>query len=382
MKIKALLAVAIAAVTFASCSKEEGADNNKAGELARVTINMEQPGTRATGATQAAQAVSFTSGYVYFVDNDSKITNIFRLVSGTPTPDTNEIKIGTSMTFDEVSGNSQHVYIFGNIPAQTAAVGANISTVANAAVNVKTQTDDVDDSTLDNYYLFGKTATPINHNGANSTASVTVKPIGSRIEIGELKAVDKAGQTENVTAFRVDGIFINNTYKQITLAGAKTATAADFFYNGKEADGQSPVNFITNGTHYPTADQGYLYNANETAGIATSASNVAKPASGVWAYNVFAPTAGEFPHVVIRVSNIAGVTAIPASEIRWMTITKFLKTGDSSEITSFEPGKIYKITSLEFNAYDHLDVSPEMKTVTAVVTVSVPDWSLETVKPW
>lgn len=386
MKTRTFLVAALAAIAgLTSCSKEEGNVNPKEGELTRVVINMEQPGTRALGGSQGTQNVQFSNGYVYFV-NGTTITDIFRLVSGTPAEGSNEVQISTSMSFDEVSGESNHIYIFGNIPAQTATVGQNINTVANSAAQIQSLTNSTTASTLNNYYLFGKTVDPINHSGKVSTAAVTVRPIGTRIEVKELKAVEKhpVDFPQQVTGYRIDGIFMNNIYTKSTLSGTKTAVESDFTYYGKD-NGQTPENFVPGkaGGLYDPQYAGITYDANLSGGIATADAGtlIAKPAgTNVWAYNLLAPAGAAFPHIVIRLSNITGVPEI-GNELRWLTITKLLNSTTDAEV-EFIPGYIYTIESLEFNEYDHLGVAPEMKTVTATVTVSIPQWVNTSVKPW
>ena len=388
MKIKTMFAVALAAVvTLASCSKEDNSTPN-GGDTTRVVLEVKKPaGTRAEGSTVAAHQVQFQNGYVYFVDGSGVITDVFTIVTTTPTPETNEINLAAgSVSFDGVSGKSQHIYILGNVPALSYAKGADISDVLAEAVEIKSQNNSLSASTVANVTLYGKTETAINHAGNPSTASLTVKPIGSRIEVKEFKAVKIDNSTPTaITTYRIDGIFLNNFYQKSTVAGVKTTNPNnDKIYYAKEANGQTPVNFVTNGGVYTPANDGYIFNANEARGIGTytSATKVYAPTTSgnVWAYNLFAPEAGEMPHLVVRVSGLNAEVGV-GNQIRWMTVTKFVDADNTASEVAFEPGKIYKIQSFEFNE-TNLDVAPEMKTVSALVTVSLVSWEEKTVKPW
>lgn len=391
MKINLVLAVATAAiVSFASCSNENevlGSGNGNAEETTRVILNVQQPGTgtRAEGNSVTAHTVAFTNGYVYFVDGAGTITDVFTIVTGTPDVENREVNITAgAVSFDVVSGKSQHVYIFGNVPAFTHGVGDNISDVLSENITINSQTNSVTASNVSKVTLYGKTNYAIDHSVTPSLAEVTVAPIGSRIEIKEFKAVKVDDSTPtSITTYRIDGIFMNNFYNKSNANGTKTTTG-DLIYYSKEENAQAPQYFVSGAGLYSAANLGITYNADEASGIGTydAGTKVYAPSTSgnVWAYNLLAPAQGEFPHIVVRLSNL-NTEIVAGNQLRWMTVTNFINKADDSNITTFEPGKIYKIESFEFNE-TNLEVSPEMNTTSALVTVTLATWEEVSVKPW
>lgn len=384
-----MVAVAVLATALISCNKDIGEQiSPKDGETTHVVLEVLKPGnpTRAEAGTVTSHTVEFRNGYVYFVDGNDKITDVFTIVDSNPNAAQRQVVMSGSIDFAEVSGSSRNIYIFGNVPTLSFVKGNSISNVVATIVDLQTQTE-LATSDVSNVTLYGKTQTAIDHTGNPSTAAVTVAPIGSRIEIHKFTAVDIDGSTPTaITTYKVDGIFINNFYYKSTIAGTRTSTvtpANDKYYYGKEADGQNPAMFLEGAGIYSAANAGYIYDANN-AGIGkfTLAAKEYSPNTDgkVWAYNLFAPVGGEFPHIVIRVSGFNSEVGI-GNELRWMTVTKFLNVSDDSEVQTFLPGRIYQIKNFTFNE-DNIDVAPEMKSVTVRVSVTLATWMENEVKPW
>lgn len=378
MKKIIFAALFAAAIFTTACSKEDIGYNGKDGETRRVVLDVQRTvESRGVGAPAGTQKVQFADGYVVFADGSNIATDVFTIVSGTPSADPADREITMAegiISFEEVSAQSRNIYILGNAGALTITPETtNMETLVATLATAKSQTNAVSGSNLTAVNLYGKTAS-INHAVAPSTAAITVAPISSRIEIAKFTA----GGT--ISGYKVEFIGINNFYHTSTLSGDlnKSALNDDKIYLGKDDADKFTADGIP---AYATADAGYFYDENIAGGLGTLSGNVLADASGSWAYNLFAPVGGEFPHIVIRVSGVTGVTGLDASDIRYMTVTRFVNTSDDSQIAAFAPGKIYHIENIIFDE-TNLAVNPEMKTVTAAVTVTIPEWEPITVTPW
>lgn len=374
-----MFAVALAALTFVSCSKDEAGENTGSKEMTTVAIHLQdgmQTPSRASGPSISNNTtISITSGKLYFTTNAGVITKSMNLVNGGgSTAENIDVTITTAQTIQQVPANSDKVYIVGNITGLP--VAGNISTVLNGLRTINSQYDATGKGVA-NVTMYG-TSNLDKTVPTNYTATVQVKPISARIEIAKFTAGGI------VTQYRVDGIFLNNYYAKSKTSGVMSGTASpanDYVSNGTETDSQNPAIYIGNSTQYPTADAGITYDYNATGiGTFTSATKVYAPSSGsAWVYNLLAPTDGtQFPHIEIVMSNFNSNAGLLAKQ--YITVTGFADATTGQPIASFEAGKIYKIANFEFDETD-LVVGPAIGRVTAQVTVSLAQWKEVNVNP-
>jgi len=380
--MKSILALSMAAVlTLASCSREDSNDSPVKGEEKTVvmTINRGEAGTRAEGANVGnGTSIAFSSGKLYFTETSGVITKVMDVVtSGSTTATQINVMITGAQTITGVPSNTRKVYIVGNVSGLPASTGGNISAVKDLLVTMSSQYDA--SGAVTNVALYGQDEA-MNVSGTPYTATVNVKPIAARIEID--KFTGSSVTTGALTAYKVDGIFINNYYNKIKFQGIKSGTASpadDLILNGTEANGQTPAIYLAGSTAYPTASNGTYYDFS-AAGIGTAASLVYTPSSGAtWSYNLLAPTASAVPHIVIRFSGF-GTGDLHEGKIRYITVTGFQDASTSTTITTFEAGKIYRIKNFTFNETD-LDTEPEISSVVAQVTVTLAQWDEIEVNP-
>ena len=372
MKINKFLTAALAATTLlASCSKEAGNTNSTNGEDRTVQIQIDYAGseTRATGDQIADNtAVAFSGGYLLFTNTGDAVTFVVAIETGSTAyteagkkVGITELKAGTQIT--AVPGNSTKVYFIGNKPSAMAAPAVG-DIVSNYTATVASQHSA---GTVANVSLFGgKALTPVSAGAADEyEATFDVKPIAARYEIMEITGAHSGGGA-NTFEYQIDGIFIDKYYDDMKLAG----TAGTLKSNGND-----PAKYVPNatGSSYVTANAGAVYDYNATVGIANNTSF--SPASGVWNYNLLAPTSAGMPAIIIKVSNVkVNGTVWNEGDPYFLTIDSFFTTkGGNTALTVLAQGNIYVLDDIEF---DENDLGEKPYTTTKKVQVKV------TMLPW
>jgi hypothetical protein len=384
---------------FTACVSEvlETADKN--GTFETVQLNFTESGFSRSVASSVATGtkVTFTSGYAIFTNSAGIIIKVTDIVSAAATtqPTTAEIAAGdkvaianatsTGLAINQVPADADKVYIIANLPSGFSApvINENISAVKQSVVSVTSQ-GDANDGTINNVTLYGDGAT-LTKSGSTATATVTLNAIDARIEIGKVSYVSTGTY---VTDFTLDGIFLDNYYPSMQLAGiAHVSTASVAVTDNADANAKYADNgTTTSGFPYVTANKGILYDYPSAIAISTPPA-VAAGSSKVWAYNVLTPasstsfvspvTAIQNPRIVVRLSDISTSDGALDGVTRYLTVNKFLKSGTTEEV-AFAPGYIYCIDNLTFDD-SHMKPVPNEGTVTATVTVSLMEWTSQDV---
>lgn len=382
MKMKSIMALAMGAVlTLASCSKDENTNSTEKVEEQTVVMTIKRGDiTRAEGANVGnGTSIAFASGKLYFTDANGIITKVLDVVtSGGSNTSQIDVMATGAQTIPGVPSNTRKVYIVGNVGSGLpTSPGGNISAVKDMLITIGSQYDAA--GAVANAALYGQDEAMVT-SGSPYTAAVTVNPIAARIEIDKFTGTSTVAGA--LTAYQVDGIFVNNYYSKIKLQGAKSGAASpadDLVYNGTEADGQNPAIYLAGSTAYPAEDNGKYYDF-AAAGIGSAAGLVYTPSTGAtWSYNLLAPAEGAVPHIVIRFSGF-GAGDLHEGKIRYITVTGFEDVNDLGTPLALQAGKIYRIKNFRFDETD-LDTDPEVTTVTAQVTVTLAQWDEIDVNP-
>ncbi len=374
MKIKQFLAAAIAVTTmFASCSKS-GDNTPKDDRTVQIRIEyVTSDDTRAVGPqiNDGAQ-VAFTSGFLLFTNQSDVVTWVVSIASGSgaynesaKTVGIETLKAGVQIT--AVPGNSTKVHLIGNVPAGVApAVGDALSSYSATVLSQYSQggTGRTPKGGVANVALYGGNALTAVAAGAADEfeAEFDVKPITARFEIESITGA----HSDNVTTFEytVAGIFIDNYYDDMTLAG----TGSDLKTNGSDETMYLPA---AAGSSYAAAMEGSVYDYNATTGLADE--TVFAP-SGVWAYNLLAPTAGtpEMAAIVIKLTDVKVGTVDYGTQ--FLTIdTFFTAKGGNTPLTQLEQGNIYVLDNIVFDEND-FTIIPYVKTLRVRVKVNMMNW--------
>ncbi len=270
----------------------------------------------------------------------------------------------TGQVITDIPANSAFVYIVANVPTPT----GNLSSVKIQTMNITSQSD-YTNVALANAGGDAAAISPAPDAASPATASITLVPLVSRVELHSIKGVaNMADNTDDdyvkITGFKVDGVYLDSYYPQFTLAGLESGALVD---EGSD-------------TGFTIADVG-PWTADATP--------VAKPtAPTVWAHNVVAKGA---PRFIIKISEVTAedkdgpVTEVVTPEdpdpvtlsgkTFWLSMNT---TQPYNGVTSFERGKIYVVEALEFNS-NHLFTLPNPVQLDLKVNVTVQDWVIEKV---
>jgi hypothetical protein len=395
---------------LSSCTKpgNESGEGQTGSVKIMVTYPDNNANTRAEGAPLAdGSKLELKPGHIFFCTSDGTIdTHVGIGTEATPSKDGRQQVTVEDITDSKgseavinVLSTATTCYIVSNDDAVftgAAAItgdytGSKIDDIFAKPVSVGTINSSATPGGTDKILLFGKgTVNP----GAGTTAtgnipysaSVNVKlqPLASRLQIGKITGVPTTDNTTtpattwNIQSFTVGGIYINYTDGQMTIDPA----------TGKAAG--VPASFVSNGSDpakYTKAaygsDLACLVDEFTGGRAASGTPNLfIKPAStNLWVYNLF-PT--EVAHVIVHIENVTytdGTTPTSKTD-KWLTVRNFKRADNNEAIMSFEPGKIYTLTDIQFNK-THVDgddddddnkPEPEKVTVDCLVSVEMMPW--------
>jgi hypothetical protein len=377
MNFKYLMMTAILAIGLASCSNDDdnvdgGGVVTKDPKTVSLTLKQGKINTYADGPSAVGLSPTLSDAKVFFVGGGVILHQGDVLAADISS------NVGTKV-FTGVPGAATEVYVVANSATITLPAVTNGTTTLAALKetlnNIESQTHPVDNVTLHG------AATITNTNG-NYTCAVQIAPAVSRIEISKIEAAT-SDVVVPLTAFQLDGIFINNTYSQLGLD-----------YTSLPAPLTQGTNMFNYGQNDATSFVGgYLaslrdYDASGLGGTGL----VKEPTAAVWGYQVFplATATGttidgeaqsKVPMIILR---ITGATAaghtIPNPA--FLTVKKFVTDdGNATPITAFQEGKVYQISNILFGG-EHLSSRPVVPTSSDItVTVTVKDWEGVAIKP-
>lgn len=361
-----LLAIATAMFGLIGCSKSDVTpiDEKEKAVFIKIEGGSDAALSRSDASPASEETVTFNSGELYFTDAAGAIT----LVVSLDATAINKIT-DTGHTISNVPGSSTNIYLFGNVPSGvTLPVLGYVKSVQDVVYEVASQSNQ--EGSLKNASLEG--IGNITYTGDKGTSSFKIYPMISRIELAGMTAQGE------ISAFNVQGIFINNYYGEVAAKGAPVATSLvnntkdieNYGGSANKYDGKLK-NVVADYVDYTTTEglgklEGLTYKPN-TVG-------------NVWAYNIITPainetevSAEDYPHIVVRLNNIElSDGAIEINEPRFLTITEFKSAG---EIVPIEKGKIYRIAADVFKfKEDEITVTPEEESVDVDVTIELIKW--------
>lgn len=399
MKINKFFAAAIAATTLlASCSKEEtGIVNNGDERRVQVSIDRSAPnGTRATG-NQVANGtdVTFGGGYLLFTNAGDVVTLVVTVSDDDDAYDKDAQTVGidqldkklnsAGVEIQAVPGASTKVYLVGNAPSGMTAPAVNdaLSSYTATVLSQLSTNGGVGDVSLFGGGALVKTSAE-EAEVDQYESEFTVKPIAARFEIAAITGTPSGNAT--TFTYQIDGIFIDRYYNQMQLAGGALAGDLKFNYNtvGRYIPGAA-------GSSYTTAMARSVYDYDGTTGVADNTNTT--PATGVWNYNLLAPTSAkdgdaaatvQMPAIVISISDVV-VDGEEWPGQYFLTIEKFYdlvadtEPGHEGElingalITQLAQGNVYVIDNIDFNETDLGDIT-YIKTKRVAVRVNMMQW--------
>lgn len=383
MKKILLVGLMAAATLITSCNKDDGTDINS-GETSNVFVAVTTPGTgpgtRAEANRVVNDPIALDEGYIFFTLSNgviSRYVEIKNTPSGVNDVDLNTLR-STGVTVPNVPSSSQKAYIISKIPSGITfpVITPNVTNISEILA-LPVEVDDLHDSAdgIANVPLWGEGNVAYNIAGTGLETDISVKAIGSRIQIGKITGKN------DIQEYELDGIFINNYFRQMPFS--MTLSASSIVDNLSDNSKYTSAVYDAAGAHYLYDETG-----SPLGQFAGSQTLECTPATGsVWAYNVL-PTVGvpsadptTIPHVVIRLTNVEyfnGVSNVTVPGPLFLTVSGMSQ--GSVLLDEIENGKAYTFEDIQFE-YSDLTTTPEVKQIDATVTVTEVPWAEEIVDP-
>lgn len=370
---KFLMIIAILLIGFISCNNDNEASPNESINPKSVTVKVKigETATYSEGATAVGVTPDVNDLKLFFTDG----TNILDVKTAT----VGSITSVAGETFTNVPGAATKIIIVGNATALTSPTLPTTGTEAalkTAMVEIAKQTHP-------------KTAVNVQGEGAISvaagvySAALHIYPAVSYMEITQVTAKSSAnGAQYPLSAFKLTGIYINNTYTKLGMDKSTLPTGADILNYGQNATQWS--------TAYPARFCDLPVNpATELGGITTT--KAPTTAGQKWGYFVVSPLANKgttidgslqtsVPHIVLKIENATtSVSGVVLPSPAYITV-RSLKNG-ATALTALDAGKVYSIASIDI-AGENLAAKPETPAKTDInVTVTVHAWTSVAVTP-
>lgn len=386
------LIAGVAVGSLAGCAKESVKTNDG------VFVKLLSPAgeTRGVGSHVGAVAATMNDGAVYFTNSNGGILHAVTLLGGADAgdaydPDTKEVGMTTAtnagFTVNGLPGAVAKVYVVGNLH-KTYPTSGNISQLkTDQSIHVSSQYDATDKGVKQVTLVGSQNLTGA---GETKSATVTVKPIAARIEIGRITG------TGRIKSFTLGGVYINNFHREMGIEGMVVSEA---IFNGpadKAAYGEATnTTYLSEGILADWSDVNFVALTGPAVGYAPVASATA---DNVWAYNLFAPQASadgaQIPHVIIKIIDTVVVDdkgtvttsddtddATSFAGEKWLTIRNYYKSGSVAPLALLEQGNVYRIGDagqtndgdLTFDEDDLTD-DPEQSTINATVKATIMTW--------
>lgn len=417
-------------VSFASCSSnDEGGDVDKSGNAVgtmdvALTVSNDPSATVdetygiATESPKGKKPMIQSGVTGSTLNGNMKVFFVKRNPDGTGTirdkrnasDDILATSQETKQVFKGIPNDVNEVYFFANIGDNTPAEPNNAGKPTNL--------DNLDDTNtladlLKVQFELGSQQDPINRvhvfgkaqiTGSNGSvsASVVAKPVIARLEIKQLEADQSVSDAAiKITDYRVEGIFINNTYSSMGIDGTSYPVDPSSVVN-------VPVDGRFDETYGPKSLRIWYHDLGgmpfEPSNGVLKAENIAgQPAGSFWYFDVFPALAknvsgnyigttipagtlptGETvaadeknatPIIVLRLSNIQvnGValpSAYPSDNgVRYVTVKTLKKAGTNVPYDHLERGMVYTIKNIKFDG-SNLNIAPNI-TVNKDLSVDV-----------
>ena len=260
------------------------------------------------------------------------------------------------VTLTALPPNVAEVVIIGNTLGNS--IVGNVNTVGARILDIVSQHN------AWNVNLFGRapivalgTPTPTYTHEAIFTGSDKLYPTVARIEIGSI-----VGTEGCIASFRVEGIFIDNYFRNARINGELMGTPI--------SKGSNPTAFMRGSAAYPVGLEGTIFDWNSnglgvTNGLTvTPGGTTTFPCTSllcpetehtrdnVWSYQLFAQQNTASPRIIIRLRDIELVNSdgsnTPLHDAQFLTICLEQTIGNNGITASW----VYRLPTIVFNRYD------------------------------
>lgn len=335
MKTAKMFLVALAALSMAACSNNDeipGVENDGTKSVA-LRLDGLASSTRAVGDAQSAGKIALSNLTVYFTDG----TNILakKSLSTSNTTEWGELTT-TGHVFHQLPSKVTQVQIVGNSASKTI-TETNVTALKGSVLKA------AGEQTFTNVTLFGEdtslteSAESDEHVDKIYTATVDLKPLVARFEIGNIACTDLG--TGPVKQFDLSVIGLMDFYSGVTLTG--TASGGYTLDNVLEPGSQATEGKVIFGE--ADAEAGWAWDKISGATITTTTAwNPGESGDKKFVYQ-FIPNKladGKMAQVKLVLDKVVWTdgTSNPFNSV---VTAKFQK--DGHDLTAFEAGKIYKV---------------------------------------
>lgn len=389
MKMNKFLMLGIAGLAFAACSNEEDATSNLFPEgTGAVTIKIAAPTVTkaiAPGHSADVTVVPAAGSNVTITLTGSSSYSETITLSADQWDTQKEVtfwNVETPQSVTVVMNGGKKTYTASDL-VETAALQAVENVPAYGETDDFTLTVNTGSPTANDPYEAGADADDVNKTYQLYEATVTMAIPMARLEVSGIKHVradvgnahaetDCKYQTLTIAGVYLDNVIANGAgvaYTEGTGFSVASGTPADYSFDGTHGTGITAV----------------LKNAATEAnfgGTDFKANDNVWPATGnVFGYNFFGATgAGNLPKFKIYFdASTAKDSQSPLPAPRYAMITKYWNEGKTQEITSFEPGHIYRITSALLDDENIIGDEGGNTLYGVEVTVTEATWEVETI---
>ena len=319
------------------------------------------------------EAAAFNTGNLYLVTSTGIIVQHYLIVSsGGTLPYGNSINradLDDGVTLPSIPDNIAEVVIVGNTQKDNV-ISGNVSAVGTRLIDVITQHDAWNVNLFGRKELQPRTTPPLYSPEGNRIweAVVGLAPTVARFEITDITA------TGDITSFTVEGIFIDNFYRQAQIDGI---IASDSWVS----NGQDANCFTYNSDAYPAAFSAALFDwfPNGLIGSEATSLTVSPTIGNVWSYQVFAqnnatapPT--RHPNIVIRLRDIELADGTQLANPQFITIDGFTYLS-GHRLDGIRASHVYRILAGKI-LFDETNLSPRPndKPINVEISTTLEGW--------
>lgn len=398
MRLNKFFMLGLAGLAFATCSNDEDVNLNTLGDrVVKMSISREVV-TRAVDAPVNAEFVnSVADATIYFIAGGGNVVGTRELTGEEITALNSANTHSTEVTCTKVDASAVRAYVVANTTINNVTLDAATTTTLDASTSNLAQENTkrtmantnnaiaVDATNTAQYTtLRGLSTSDFSKTDETNESvapeeviyegSVTLAPIVCRLEINGIRSTtivedaEEAG-ADDVVAFTVEGIYINNFYVTGALGGTETGRQS---FDSDESK-YSNDNYQT----WPYATDQLNQAASAVSGSSTDFA-VTTTEGTTWARQLFA---GEVPHIVVKLTGVKYESDDASAQgvTKYLTITNY-KDSNEARLPGVEAGKVYKINEILFNGNDLTDI-PYQTTKTIEATVSIAAWTAVSITP-
>lgn len=369
MKITRFFAIAMAALSLAACSKENTENNGNVDGTKSVALRFEglSTSTKAVGDPQSAGQITLKNMTVYFTDGKNILK---KEVLNSDSPAWAELT-GDGYVFHQLPSTVSQIQIVGNSAGKTITEGTVDALKASVLKAAGEQE-------FTNVTLFGEdielTKTTADEHGDNMyTATVDLKPLVARFEIGNIACTDMGEGPVSQFDLRVIGLMDFNS--AVKLDG--TVAGTEYTLGNVLEPGSEPAE---NKVVFGEADDEAGWAWDKIAG-ATNITDATpwNPGEGKKFVYQFIPNKlanGKMAQVKLVLDNVVWTdgTNNPFNSV---VTAKFQK--DGQDLTAFEAGKIYTV-DYQFKGENVGPWNPD-DTKCVQINVTVASWEIVALTP-